>query len=161
MPRMTVEAQACLVSLHKDSPWYHSSCQDSSELLCVASLTNCGRILHKYPTYTPTPSSLLGMPCRNDGVPKLFLNCTNNCIQCKFRGFHYVRVHVACNKIVWNVSVPCINTIKGTSVTYHFFHLYVIVPLPHICIHSKRTTILDATHIIYPRRALDYPELLV
>jgi hypothetical protein len=31
----------------------------------------------------------------------------------------------------------------------HFFHQYVIVPLPHICIHPKRTTILDATHIIY------------
>jgi hypothetical protein len=39
--------------------------------------------------------------------------------------------------------------------------MYVILSLPYICIHSKRTTILDATHFIYPRRALDYIELPV
>jgi hypothetical protein len=37
MPRMTAKAQTCLVSPHKDSPWYHSSCQNSIELLCVTS----------------------------------------------------------------------------------------------------------------------------
>jgi hypothetical protein len=75
-------------SLHDfSSPWYRSSRHDSSELLCVASLTNCGRMLHKYPTYAPTPSSLHGMPYRNWWCTQTFLNCTDNCRRCKFRGF--------------------------------------------------------------------------
>jgi hypothetical protein len=33
-----------------------------------------------------------------DGLPKCFLNCTDNYLRCIIRAIHYVRVHVAATK---------------------------------------------------------------